>query len=162
MRRWRLHRWKLRVGKHRNRGLQQAWFELGEAAFDLVVVETVLAGDLFEAEQRAMDRLGAVSRGFNVAPLAGSSRGVVPSKEARANMSEAQKGRAFSPAHRALISAAKRGEGHHMAKVNADAVREIRRRHAAGEKRDAIGAAFGISGQAVSMIARRKRWASVV
>jgi group I intron endonuclease len=160
-RRWKLHRWKLRTGRHENRGLQKAWLEMGELAFALVVIECVPVGDLFEAEQRAMDTLRAVEDGFNIAPFAGSSRGVAPSEQARANMSKAQKVRVFSPTHRARLSASKRGEGHHLAKITADDVREIRRRYALGEKRDALGAAYGISGQAASLIARRKRWASV-
>jgi hypothetical protein len=134
---------------------------MGEEAFAFVVIEIVPDGDLFAAEQMAMDRIKSVERGFNIAPFAGSSRGVFPSEQARANMSKAQKVRVFSPAHRARLSASKRGEGHHLAKITADDVREIRRRYALGEKRDALGAAYGISGQAASMIARRKRWASV-
>lgn len=53
------------------------------------------------------------------------------------------------------------GEANAMAKLRAGAVREIRRRRAAGESLKSIGSAFLISPQEVSKIAKRERWASI-
>ena len=53
------------------------------------------------------------------------------------------------------------GKKNAMAKLTGAAVREIRRRRAAGEKLRAIAADFGISDRAVSKIVRGDRWASL-
>lgn len=50
------------------------------------------------------------------------------------------------------------GEANHAAKLRAKAVREIRRRRAAGERLRVIAADFGLSDRTVSKIARRERW----
>lgn len=53
------------------------------------------------------------------------------------------------------------GEANHNAKLRAAAVREIRRRRAAGESLTALAQAFGVSFQTVSKVARGERWASI-
>lgn len=50
------------------------------------------------------------------------------------------------------------GARNNMAKLNDAAVREIRRRRAAGEPQKSIAEAFGVSHQAVSKITRGDRW----
>lgn len=52
------------------------------------------------------------------------------------------------------------GERNDMAKLTQKAVREIRRRRAAGEKLVPIAKDFGVTFQAISKIARGDRWAS--
>lgn len=53
------------------------------------------------------------------------------------------------------------GEKNHNAKLRARAVREIRRRRAAGESLTTLAKAFGVSFQTVSKVARGDRWASI-
>ena len=50
------------------------------------------------------------------------------------------------------------GTKSHLAKVNEDDVREIRRRRAAGERLKAIGADYGLSEAGVCVIALRRKW----
>lgn len=50
------------------------------------------------------------------------------------------------------------GEANAMSKLTEKAVREIRRRRAAGERLKTIAEAFGVSDRAVSKIARGDRW----
>lgn len=66
--RWDAHRRELRQGAHRNPHLQHAWKLLGEASFELVVLEYVGREQLLEAEQRWIDQTGCTDRrlGFNV------------------------------------------------------------------------------------------------
>ncbi len=54
-----------------------------------------------------------------------------------------------------------RGTSHGNARLNDDAIREIRRRRAAGEVLHSIGASFGISATTISLIVRRKAWTHV-
>lgn len=50
------------------------------------------------------------------------------------------------------------GEDHYAAKLTEDAVREIRKRCAAGELQRVVGADFGITQNYVTDIVRRRRW----
>lgn len=54
-----------------------------------------------------------------------------------------------------------RGERQHLAKLTDDAVRAIRRRHAAGETQQALADEFGVSQRAVSAVVRRVTWRHV-
>src|SRR5262249_55437098 len=70
------HRAELRRGTHQNRGLQEAWTDWGEAAFEFKLVERVSAPELLAAEQRwiAAHAAREPGHGFNVAdPLARNS-----------------------------------------------------------------------------------------
>lgn len=53
------------------------------------------------------------------------------------------------------------GEKNAMAKLRAGAVREIRRRRAAGESLKSIAMAFNVSDRTISKIARGQLWASI-
>ena len=56
-----------------------------------------------------------------------------------------------------------RGSRHGAAKLNEDAVREIRRRYFDEHHTfDALGKAFGVSPQTIGLVIRRKTWAHVV
>ena len=111
-RRWKDHRGKLRLGRHGCSPLQCAYDELGEGSFSYDVLEFVDPAGLLEAEQRWMDQLQAVERGFNRAPQAGSNKGYRHTDEAKQKMSVAMLGRAPSSATRKLIGAASRGRRH--------------------------------------------------
>jgi group I intron endonuclease len=94
----------LHKGVHHSRHLQNAWNKYGESAFVFEVIEPVLfVEDLLSREQYWMDKLGACdkSRGFNRAPIAGSTFGVKHTEEIRANMKRAQ----TDPERRAHLSA---------------------------------------------------------
>lgn len=86
--RWQDHRSYLRRGAHHCHILQKAWRKYGEAAFEFRVLEICDPSELIVREQAAIDILKPE---YNICPLAGSSRGVRHTAEARANMSAAQK-----------------------------------------------------------------------
>ena len=72
----------------------------------------------------------------------------------QANMRDAsQKGRIVIPLHQ--------GTEQWLAKLNVDAVREIRRRAAMGETQDSIAARFGVSQAGIWRIVHRKSWSHV-
>lgn len=114
------HRWLLKRGAHHAIHLQRAWDRDGAAAFTFEVIEDVPdLALLIEREQYWIDRHGSAHerRGYNVAPAAGTRRGVPQpasvaekmrtvhtgkpkSAEQRAKMSAAMKGRVKSESHR--------------------------------------------------------------
>ena len=100
-RRWSEHRKMLRNNKHHSKYLQRAWAKYGENSFDFQVAETCDLDDLTEREQWWMDKLLPV---FNTAPAAGSTRGLVPSAETRANLRAINTGKKHSPEARVRIS----------------------------------------------------------
>jgi hypothetical protein len=55
-----------------------------------------------------------------------------------------------------------KGERHHLAKLTADAVRDIRRRRAAGEPLAPIARDYGVSRTAISRAATGRKWGHVV
>ena len=61
------HVYTLRSNSHHNSGLQADWLEFGEEAFVFVLLEDAAAGgrDLFLREQAWVDRLNALSLGYN-------------------------------------------------------------------------------------------------
>lgn len=89
--RWSRHRAELRNGTHRNIHLQAAWAKYGEAAFEFAIVE--LTDDLTAREQHWMDTLKAYAEGFNLCPVARSSRGREITEVERQKLSESQKRR---------------------------------------------------------------------
>jgi hypothetical protein len=129
-----------------------------------------------------MDRLEAVSKGYNNAPFAGGSRGVVHTPETRAKVSAAvsarfedpaerermraiNKARYADPAERARVSAAMKGvnqgEKHGASKVTVADVIEMRRRAGLGETQRKIAESFGVTREAVNRIVLRRNWAHV-
>lgn len=113
--RFRDHRRLLRLGKHPNVYLQRSWDRHGSDAFSFYVVEEVDQIDrLLEREQFYIDTLDSAchTKGFNLSPTAGSSRGCVRSAETRALLSKIQKGRRHTPEARAKISQAQLGKKH--------------------------------------------------
>ncbi len=123
-RRWVGHRNQLRRGAHHSVKLQAAYDKYGEAAFMFVVLCECEIDDLVSLEQAAIEATDAVRGGYNVLPVAGSTRGHKISEETRKRMSayqsrrtpehrarlgEAHRGRTFSAEHREKLSAAKLG-----------------------------------------------------
>jgi len=117
--RWKSHRSMLGLGKHHSPSLQRAWVKHGSEAFEFIVLELVVEGNLLEREQSWIDDLKASDArlGYNVAAVAGTRAGVpqpeamkerfreerkgIPkSEETRRRMSEATKGRKKSEEHK--------------------------------------------------------------
>lgn len=98
------HRKSLRRGEHHNRHLQASWCKYGEGSFEFEQrVWCEEASVLFE-EQKLMD---ALKPEFNLAPLAGSCRGVKWSDEAVAKI----RGRRLPDHVRAAMLGNKRSVG---------------------------------------------------
>lgn len=93
--RWKNHRIALRCNKHENKHLQSAYNKYGEAAFIYTVLEIISDVSLLdEREQYWMDRLNCVDpKGYNLQPIAGSSRGYKHSIETKMKWSEQRKGK---------------------------------------------------------------------
>jgi group I intron endonuclease len=87
--RWSQHRRMLDRGTHHSPSLQRSWKKHGAEAFAFEVLEAI-DGDLYEAEQRWIDGLDAAHprKGFNVAPLAGTTRGYKEAPEVTAAKAE--------------------------------------------------------------------------
>jgi group I intron endonuclease len=90
--RWHRHRFDLRHGRHHSTKLQRAWNKDGGSGFVFSVLLVCAPSDLLFYEQRALDRLDGVGRGFNMSPTAGNSLGTKHSDEARRKMSQASAG----------------------------------------------------------------------
>lgn len=162
--RWGQHRSALRLGKSKNRAMQEAYDKLGAAAFNFNFLEPVpLEADLFAAEQRWMD--AAQGRLFNAAPQAGTVKGMTHSAESRARQSLAQQKRCADPNESARRSAVRigifSGEKHPSAILKEADVCEIRRLRAAGLRLRVIAEQFGISVTTVSRIALGHSWRCV-
>ena len=133
--RWRDHLRDLRRGEHFNHHLQVAFDKCEEEAFVFEILEDIEPENLIEREQYYFDTLNPE---YNVAPIAGSTLGVLcsietrakisasktgernpfygkhHSEETRARQSAANTGRHFSAATRAKMSAAQTGERNPM------------------------------------------------
>lgn len=105
------HKNNLLKKKHINKKLQFAWNKYGEECFLFTVIEEVQSPSLLiEREQFYIEFYKAVEDGYNICPVAGSpGTGISPSVETRKKLSDAMKGRYFSPATREKISVSKRG-----------------------------------------------------
>jgi len=108
-----MHRHHLRRNKHHSIHLQRAWQKHGEAAFVFSIIEHVHADELIAREQYYLDTLRPFgTNGYNIAPMAGSTRGVKRTPEQIERMAAINRGKKLSPEHRARISAAGRGRKH--------------------------------------------------
>lgn len=109
--RWARHLRELEAANHRNSLLQRAWNKYGAASFRATILERIEAPDtLLAREQIWIDQLkSAAPTGFNLAPVAGGTRGLKMSAESRARMSASAKGRVHSAQARRRLSASLTG-----------------------------------------------------
>lgn len=106
LKRLKAHVYKLRANKHPNLKLQNTWSKHGETFFECRILEEVEVESLLEREQYWLDYYNVVDDGYNINPIAGSSRGVKRgprSEEVKAKISAAQKGRKFTEEHKAAL-----------------------------------------------------------
>ena len=92
------------------------------------------------------------------AKISATMMGRTLSEETKAKVSASLKGRPKSPEHIESFRKARQGEGAAGAKLTEAKVREIRARLVDGEGRKEIAALYGVSTQAVTDIALRRRW----
>lgn len=126
------HRRLLRLGKHQNRYLQNAWNKYGQSAFIFEVVELCASNILLEREQHWIDAEQPFGgKGFNIAVIAAkppvrhgqseetkakisrSRMGIRPNAETRTKLSVAKRGKLRKPHSdetRAKIAEAIRGQ----------------------------------------------------
>lgn len=97
---------ELARGTHRNKKLSAAW--AAEPLVFTILLVCARANCVFY-EQRAIDAFEAVTKGFNIAPKAGSQLGLRHTAETRKKLSAIQRGRKLSPEHKKNIGAAMRG-----------------------------------------------------
>jgi group I intron endonuclease len=104
-----VHKSSLRLGKHVNTYLQNAFNKYGEDKFVFRSVEYCEIENLTEREEYWMDQFNStnLTRGYNL--MRAKTHGGI-SEETRAKMSKARKGKIHSEESRAKISVAKKGK----------------------------------------------------
>jgi group I intron endonuclease len=109
--RWRQHRSDLRLGRHSNARLQNAWAKYGAPVFLFEIVEIVeLENDLISREQHFIDSMDSLASGYNISGRAGRERaGAKHSPESIEKMRQAHLGKIMPESGRALLSAAFKG-----------------------------------------------------
>lgn len=120
--RFRNHRHDLDRGTHHCAPLQRAWLKYGHEQFLFCVIEEVEAEGVIVREQAYLDKWAPP---YNVAPVAGSPRGVKHTEESRMNMSAAQRKLLLMPGYLEKRSASVR---------DACATEESRRRRSEAQK----------------------------
>ena len=83
--RWYFHRYHLKKGVHANRKLQRAYNKHGDV-FEFSVLDNCDDCDLLPTEQQWLDRTEACKYGYNIVPIAGSTKGMKMSNETREKM----------------------------------------------------------------------------
>ncbi len=144
-RRWHAHKCTLRKRKHKNRQLQAAWNQDGEAAFEFRIVTLCSEGELLVWEQVAMEKQDCT---YNIAPTAGTTAGlkntpetIAKMKAAKANVSDSTRekisqsmmGHVTSEETKRKISEATKGR-----KLSPEQVAKRRGRKASPETREKI------------------------
>lgn len=171
----------LRHAKHKNRRLQKDFNRYGEAAFEFVLVGTLVdEKTALKFEQSLIDGFESI---YNILPKAGKARGRVYTAVTLKRMSEVAKGRKFSKKALDKAAALRRGkktpeetrrkmseshrrryesgEGTYNSKVTEAEVREIHRKLNEGESREVIAEEFGIAYSTVCAILRGDTWRMV-
>lgn len=92
--RWNDHRRDLGNGRHHSVHLQRAWDKYGKSAFSFQVLAFCKADMCVRLEQLWIDCFRAADRrhGYNIAPIAGSTRGKLHTEEAIEKMRKAHRG----------------------------------------------------------------------
>lgn len=128
--RWDQHLRALKRKDHSNRKLQNAWYKYGADAFVFAVVEFVdNVDDLLAREQYWIDLEEAVTKGYNLAPKAGSLLHFKHTDETKGKMSSAHIGLPRSDEHKRNLSIANTG------KKMSDEARQKMREAKLGKKR---------------------------
>lgn len=75
----------LKNNTHKNKHLQNAWNKYGENSFNFKIIENVEPNQLIIREQHYIDQYNSFDRnlGYNIAPKAGNTLGIIPSKETK-------------------------------------------------------------------------------
>lgn len=81
-----VHLSRLRKGSHGNVRMQRDWDKHGADAFEFRPLLVCDRDHLLDYEQRLIDGLGAVQRGYNLLPTAGSALGFRHTPEHRASL----------------------------------------------------------------------------
>lgn len=93
------HRTRLNCNIHKNAHLQAAWSKYGAENFTFRTLLICKPDDLLFYEQRALDSFKAVECGYNIAPIAGNTRGRANNPERNAKMAATKRGRKQTPEH---------------------------------------------------------------
>lgn len=99
-RRYDFHVYQLQRGKHHNPRMQRAWNKYGSDCFCFEPIEILSnSANLLSKEQEYLTSLDVANKKdyYNICGVAGSNLGVKRSAETKIKMSEAQRGRTFSP-----------------------------------------------------------------
>ena len=110
--RWNGHRCNLRLNKHGNRYLQNAWNKYEEESFVFSIVEECSKDILIEREQFYLDQIFESGNTFNMQKNANGCFGKPLSEETKKKLSNVNKGRKLPPRtleHSRKISEAKKG-----------------------------------------------------
>lgn len=103
------HLTRLRRGVHDNSHFQRAFDKCGEAALAWKVLEICEVDNIDAREQFWMDSFGA-EKLYNIAPQAGSLRGLPRSEETKRRLRAAHLGKIISPETRKRMSESRRGK----------------------------------------------------
>lgn len=101
-RRWNAHKSSLRNGTHHSIHLQNAWDKYGEECFIFEIIAVVEQDDITHTEQYYIDlyKSSDSNHGYNIAPNANSSLGIIHSDEFKKRCSENTKKRYEDPIER--------------------------------------------------------------
>lgn len=117
-RRFYLHKWDLRRGKHHSITLQRSWDKYGKAAFLFKPILYCSVGDLHFYEQLFLDKMETVdpSKGFNICcDASAAGKGRVWTDAQKKAKSRERKGKKVSPETlKKLQTCHQRGPDHHM------------------------------------------------
>lgn len=151
------HKRVLELGQHHNVYLQRAWDKYGPDAFELSKLLVCILEDVLLYEQWFLDRRKPE---YNLSPTAGSPLGYRHTDEAKALISEANKGNTYGLGYRHT----KEAKGKMKKNTNASPltkldVYEIRRLYTTGKVTQAVlGKMFRIGQSGVSKIVIHQTW----
>lgn len=112
-RRWYMHKFELKRGKHGNIHLQRAWDKYGEESFVFEVIKEVepTRKEILKEEQIFLDTLSPYGEnGYNISKEAGSILGYRHTKEARKKIVDSKLGKSRSEETKRKISEVQKGK----------------------------------------------------
>lgn len=159
-RRWHLHRYYLRRGKHHSSKLQRAWNKHGEDEFRFEIIFTCEPHLLLQEEQRILDDTDAARSGFNCNPNAANWLGRTHSKESRAKMSASRKGRPIGVGHLVSVETRAKIRNARLGQIPTERTRAKLRKSRIG-KRPALGMKHTAEARALMSVTRKAMWQSL-